>query len=609
MAVWLRWVHFEARPSSTWVTLLDHSVILALCLVFSYRSAPFATPYSLSSSHSLVRTQGTSIFAILLCLYAAWSHWKWRPYAGPTLVWKHYTKIFSYLLAALATLTNLLEWHAQSAALDSRSLPSYNSAAAASATKPLVSGGASLLAVAARYLFIIVAALTVLLCVILVCIAVWGAATEVGLTAPPLFLLEPPPSTTTSGKTKKNSGKSGKGKAAAGGGKSSKEKEEPATALLTPTSQVWMRSIQNPLSMSSSSEGMAEGGTNNAIIQGLPLKMLHSLESRGVVIQASGRILLTAEGTKSPLSPYESALAEELSLLVRQGHALPGGVLYDARMPPEGSSDSSAVNPPPPHPLLPSTLNLAGNRVNWEGKVIPLPKVLPFAIPPPAAPLPSSSQGGGAQLSAPTPNNKLQSYAPPQATPSPPPSLLHPTLSPPLSTGSARAQAPPLDGGIPCLERVIEGGQVLYLDGPSGPALAPGWQRFSSSSSSGGGSGSGEKTEWWYVCVVPPYLTETPPQPQWDPPYAPVPPLHSLPLPFHPRIDPDEKSLVGEDGVKYYYDPRSGSLLQKGWRAVTDGVDTWFGNSQVEGGVWKAPILSKSKRRSLQPAHADVERE
>lgn len=136
---------------------------------------------------------------------------------------------------------------------------------------------------------------------------------------------------------------------------------------------------------------------------------------------------------------------------------------------------------------------------------------------------------------------------------------------------------------------------MFYLDGPGGPALSPGWQRYSDPR---------DGAVVWYVCVVPPYLTDTPPQPQWDPPFAPIPPPSSIPPPFYPRINPSEEFVVGDRGAKHYLDPKSGELLQEGWRAVTDGVDTWYGNKVVGGGSWKAPILTRKKKEEVMAAAA-----
>ena len=133
-------------------------------------------------------------------------------------------------------------------------------------------------------------------------------------------------------------------------------------------------------------------------------------------------------------------------------------------------------------------------------------------------------------------------------------------------------------GGVPCAECVQEGGATLFLDGPGGPALEQGWQRFDLNE------------EAWYVCVEPPYYTESPPPPKWEPPYAPLPPFGG-PLPHAPRINPLDKFVVGEGGERHYFDPRSGEPMLAGWRAVTDGVDHWYGHANHRGSSWVAPLL------------------
>jgi hypothetical protein len=144
---------------------------------------------------------------------------------------------------------------------------------------------------------------------------------------------------------------------------------------------------------------------------------------------------------------------------------------------------------------------------------------------------------------------------------------------------------------------VIEGGQVYYLDGPGGPALAPGWQRYTTHPPEVGESAA--LGHIWYVCVVPPYLTESPPAPQWEPPYAEAPPPGSAPPPYHPRINPRDGYVVSEEGSgRHYYDPVSRELMQEGWRAVSDGVDTWYGHRVIQGGLWEPPLLNPLKQRS-----------
>jgi len=90
-------------------------------------------------------------------------------------------------------------------------------------------------------------------------------------------------------------------------------------------------------------------------------------------------------------------------------------------------------------------------------------------------------------------------------------------------------------------------------------------------------------------------MTNNPPPPQWDPPYANIPEGAYVTPPFHARINPRDGFVVGEQGGKHFYDPASKELLQEGWRAVTDGVDTWYGHRIIKGGLWKAPLLNPEK--------------
>ncbi len=143
---------------------------------------------------------------------------------------------------------------------------------------------------------------------------------------------------------------------------------------------------------------------------------------------------------------------------------------------------------------------------------------------------------------------------------------------------------------------MIEHGQVYYLDGPGGPALAPGWQRYTTHPPDVGESATLGNV--WYVCVVPQYMTADPPQPQWDPPYAELPPPSATTpgTPYHPRIDPRDAFVANEDtGGRHYYDPVSRELMQEGWRAVRDGVDVWYGHRIIKGGLWQAPLLNPDK--------------
>ena len=158
---------------------------------------------------------------------------------------------------------------------------------------------------------------------------------------------------------------------------------------------------------------------------------------------------------------------------------------------------------------------------------------------------------------------------------------------------------------IPCNASVTEGGETLFLDGAGGPALARGWQRFSCPIDDAHPPAPASapprpvRTEVFYACVVPQYLTDSPPAPVYEPPYAPLPPLSVLP-PFHPRINPgDRRVAVGGSGsgsgsgggaVLLYEDPRSGELLAEGWRAVTDGRALWYASRAVKGSRWAAPL-------------------
>jgi len=49
--------------------------------------------------------------------------------------------------------------------------------------------------------------------------------------------------------------------------------------------------------------------------------------------------------------------------------------------------------------------------------------------------------------------------------------------------------------------------------------------------------------------------------------------------------------VVGEAGERHYYDPQSGEVMLAGWRAVTDGVDHWYGHANHRGSSWVAPLL------------------
>lgn len=100
----------------------------------------------------------------------------------------------------------------------------------------------------------------------------------------------------------------------------------------------------------------------------------------------------------------------------------------------------------------------------------------------------------------------------------------------------------------------------------------------------------------WYVCVMPPYKTDSPPAPQWEPPYADIPEGGSASTPFHPRIDPRDGFVVTEEGGRHYYDPATKELLKEGWRAVHDGVDLWYGHRIIKGGLWDPPLLNAEKK-------------
>jgi hypothetical protein len=160
---------------------------------------------------------------------------------------------------------------------------------------------------------------------------------------------------------------------------------------------------------------------------------------------------------------------------------------------------------------------------------------------------------------------------------------LLPARAPPPGDALPEKRRPPLHpalraGGVPCAACVTEGGATLFLDGPGGPALEQGWQRFDLAE------------EAWYVCVEPPYYTEAPPPPRWEPPYAPLPGAE-VPVPHAPRINPQDRFVVGEAGERHYYDPQSGEVMLAGWRAVTDGVDHWYGHANHRGSSWVAPLL------------------
>lgn len=127
---------------------------------------------------------------------------------------------------------------------------------------------------------------------------------------------------------------------------------------------------------------------------------------------------------------------------------------------------------------------------------------------------------------------------------------------------------------------------MLFLDGPGGPALARGWQKFTSVPSRGAAA------QHWYVCTGAGAGAD---KAVWDPPYAPIPSAQQLaagaaPLPYHPRINGSEKYVADAGGARHYFDPRSGQLLAAGWRSVTDGVEVWFGNAEEGKSTWEAPL-------------------
>jgi len=321
-------------------------------------------------------------------------------------------------------------------------------------------------------------------------------------------------------------------------------------------------SISAPsLSLSSASNSMVKAPPHtptpttpsSLLLSSLPLKLMKNLEEKGVIIQASGRVLKTRPDIV--LSPVEDAMAADLAEMVKQGQALAGGLLSFSE------EVSSGGGPAAPHTALPSLPTLPTTALE---PTAPKPTFFKLASDAPVSSPPSSSSS----------SSKTVTYG-----------------SPPLHPEIRKAGAKAFN------KRVVEGGQVYFLDGPEGPALAAGWQRFSDS---GEGEGEGEggnatkaaASSVWYVCVAPQYLSETPPPPQWEPPYAPLPDL-STPLPYHPRINPLDKFMEVEGVGRCYLDPISKEPMKPGWRAVTNGVDVWYGSKAVKGSVWVAPLLTK----------------
>ena len=91
---------------------------------------------------------------------------------------------------------------------------------------------------------------------------------------------------------------------------------------------------------------------------------------------------------------------------------------------------------------------------------------------------------------------------------------------------------------------------MYFLDGPGGPALAPGWQRFTSpgEAQADGEAEAEAEEEVWYACIAPPpYLTASAQLPVYEPPYAPLPGFAVLP-PFHARVVGGERYEEGEGG-------------------------------------------------------------
>jgi hypothetical protein len=192
------------------------------------------------------------------------------------------------------------------------------------------------------------------------------------------------------------------------------------------------------------------------------------------------------------------------------------------------------------------------------------------APPPPAPPPPSTSPAPSAFERPRSPRPCTLPFSQPTAASS--------------STDSAAEFPPPPPSsaaGIPCTESVEEGGQVYYLDGPEGPSLEPGWQRCTDKV---------RPTVHWYVRVVPPEIS-----PRWDPPYAHIPSESELASgrfsrPFHPRVNGTEKFFCDPKGGKHFFDPKSGALLAAGWRSVTDGEHTWYGNIEEHRSQWEIPL-------------------
>jgi len=80
--------------------------------------------------------------------------------------------------------------------------------------------------------------------------------------------------------------------------------------------------------------------------------------------------------------------------------------------------------------------------------------------------------------------------------------------------------------------------------------------------------------------------------------YAEVPEVGTLAVPYHPRINPRDAYVAGDEGgERHYYDPVSKELLQAGWRYVCDGVDAWYGHRTIRGGQWEAPLLKPKKKK------------
>ena len=593
---WGLHTHFSARPAALWAVCLEHALLLSLAVIFAYY-APSAAALRALDESALTAAQGTAIPALLLCALALWANWRWRPFSGPALLLRHHARGFAYALTGLLVLRNLLAWQLARGSVQQRVSAPTAPSSAYQATLGL-----------AVQVFTVGLACAVIVLLVLVCGAmVRGAALELGVAS--------------------SSSSPGVAAGAAPAPAAGEAAQLAFAASPAPTSSKSKRGSSRSASRSSKRAlAAAEGWTSNpaagapapttpaalavANLHTFPLKMLQSLEERGVFIQASGRVIKTRPTVA--LSPYEEALAEELAVMVRAGHALEGGMLHPLSPAGAGGVLGGVVGAAAlPQLRLLGLSGVGGTGDSSRGTGASGGGTAESSVAPSpgpragkgSAPADAAAAAAAAAVRSPLvgvitaelPGGLSPTQLPAALTasaarraPTMPTLALPPHLSPP-ATATATSSA-----GFPCTDRVIEGGQVYYLDGPGGPALAPGWQRYTTHAPDVGEEAA--MGHVWYVCVVPPYKTDSPPAPQWEPPYADIPDAPGTRIPFHPRIDPRDGFVVTEEGGRHYYDPASKELLKEGWRAVHDGVDMWYGHRIIKGGLWDAPLLNAEKK-------------